>query len=81
MTHFRVSHINGDSVALQDPAGRCHIARALHEVPAVGTELHGVPAQHGFAVLCEVDSRRTCRVIFEEIDWSRHTALSRLQRQ
>jgi hypothetical protein len=81
MAHFRVSHINGDGVALQDLAGRCHVARALREVPAVGTELRGVPPQRGFAILSEVDTRRTCRVIFEEIDRSPHEALARLQRQ
>ena len=81
MAHYRVSHANGHEVALEDGGGRHHVARALHDVPPVGAEFHGARPERGFAILLGSSSDRVCRVIFEEVNCSRHDALARLRAQ
>ena len=70
MVHYRVLHTKSQSVTLVDAAGRQHVARALHDAPSLGAELHGPHAARGFAILSYAASKRLCRVIFEEINCS-----------
>ena len=70
MARYRVSYSSSDSVTLEDARGRRHVARALHDTPPVGAELHGPCPVPGVAGLSHPSTQRLCRVIFEEIDCS-----------
>ncbi|MDE2371013.1 MAG: hypothetical protein KGN16_18735 [Burkholderiales bacterium] len=80
MTQYRVSHVNANGVALQDSAGRHHLAMPLHRVLKIGDVLRGLQPRHGFAVLLD-SAGRTCRVIFEAINCSQQEVALQLQCQ
>ncbi len=81
MAYYRVSHASGHDVALQDKAGRHHVARALHGAPQVGAEFHGPRPERGLAILADASSKALCRVIFEEVNCSHQDMLARLRPQ
>jgi len=70
MHRYRVTDIGAEDakIALHDSAGKRHIAIAMKEVPAVGTDLQGSVPGLGFRVLQCPLSDRMFRVIFEQID-------------
>jgi hypothetical protein len=78
MAHYRVLYSSSHSVTLEDDAGRRHVARAVHDAPSQGAELHGPHAARGFAILSHPASMSLCRVIFEEVNCDQaHTGSGR----
>lgn len=75
MAHYRVSKANGFDIALEDAAGRHHVAQALHDQLAVGEEFHGPRPACGFALLADTATKRLCRVIFKAVNGDTHEAL------
>ena len=70
MHRYRVTEIGpeGARIALRDSTGKRHLALAMNDVPAVGTDLHGSLPGLGFRVLSCLLTDRTFRVTFEKID-------------
>ena len=70
MHHYRVSEnrTEDNRLALRDSQGRCHIARAMNDMPASGTDLQGSVPGLGFRVLTCRRTDRAFKVIFEKID-------------
>ena len=66
--HVTAIHEDGNSVSLRDSAGRFHIARAMTERPAVGTNLAGSLPGLGYRVLLCTATSQVFRLTFEHID-------------
>jgi len=80
MHHYRVSDTSARwrAVALQDRAGRYHIAHATAAVPDLGLYLYGHPPSLGFHILLAASNRQVFRLIFELIDCSGQAAADHL---
>lgn len=80
MHHYRVSETSAlrRAAALQDRAGRHHIACAIAAVPDLGLVLYGQPPSLGFHILLAASNREMFRVIFEFIDCSGQVASEHL---
>jgi len=48
MAQYHVCQLRERIISLRDSAGRHHLARALHEVPGMGAEMHGTRPERGF---------------------------------
>jgi hypothetical protein len=70
MHRYRVAEIGsaGRSISLQDSSGKYHLARAVADVPEVGTNLLGPLPGLGFRVLHCRATERAYRLTFEAID-------------
>jgi len=68
MAQYHVCQLRERIISLRDSAGRHHLARALHEVPGMGAEMHGTRPERGFAILSEALSGRPFRVVFEVVN-------------
>jgi hypothetical protein len=70
MHRYHVTGIEDDRrcVSLRDSAGRFHVARAMAEMPPVGTNLAGSLPGLGYRVLLCTLTSRVFRMSFERIN-------------
>ena len=70
MHHYRVTENRAEDnrLALRDSHGKCHIAKAMNDMPAFGTDLQGSVPGLGFRVLMCRRTDKAFKVIFEKID-------------
>jgi len=66
--HVTEIHDDGNSVSLRDSSGCFHVARAMTELPAVGTNLAGSLPGLGYRVLLCTLTSRVFRLTFERIN-------------
>jgi hypothetical protein len=70
MHRYHVTKVHDDRhcVSLRDSAGHFHLARAMAELPAVGTNLAGSLPGLGYRVLLCTSTSRVFRMNFERIN-------------